>query len=94
VRARASFRTGSPVVVAVRPEAMMLGEGQSGEFNNLRAVLSDVVYLGSKTQFLLQGGAAGDIIVEMTRAPQGAQAPGTEIAIRWRIDDTMVFPAP
>jgi putative spermidine/putrescine transport system ATP-binding protein len=94
VRARASFRTGSPVVVAVRPEAMMLGEGQSGEFNNLRAVLSDVVYLGSKTQFLLQGGPAGDIIVEMARAAQGAQAPGTEIAIRWRIDDTMVFPAP
>jgi putative spermidine/putrescine transport system ATP-binding protein len=94
VRARGSFRAGSPIVVAVRPEAMMLGEGQSSEFNNLRAALSDVVYLGSKTQFLLQGGQAGDIIVEMSRPPHGIQVPGTEIAIRWRVDDTMVFPAP
>ena len=58
-RARSRARIvpdGSPVVVAVRPEAVMLGEGQESEFNNMRAVLSDVVYLGSKTQFLLQGG--------------------------------------
>jgi putative spermidine/putrescine transport system ATP-binding protein len=95
VRARGSFRAGSPVVVAVRPEAVMLGAGPDGEFNNARAVLTDIVYLGSKTQFLLQGGAAGDTIqVEMSRPPNGAVAPGSAIAIRWRIDDTMVFPAP
>jgi putative spermidine/putrescine transport system ATP-binding protein len=94
VRARGSFRAGSPVVVAVRPEVVTLGEGQAGEFNNARAVLSDVVYLGSKTQLLLHDGQGGDIIVEMSRPPLGAAAPGTAIAIRWRIDDTMVFPAP
>ena len=97
VRAPGSFRAGSAVVVAVRPEAVLLGEGpgeSAPEFNNLRAVLSDVVYLGSKTQFLLRGGAADVIQAEMSRPPQGVQLPGTEIAIRWRIDDTMVFPAP
>ena len=95
VRAPGSFRTGSAVVVAVRPEAVLLGEGPESEFNNLRPVLTDVVYLGSKTEFLLQGGAPGDIIqVEMSRPPQGALAPGTPVAIRWRVDDTMVFPAP
>ena len=56
VRCARLVPAGSPVVIAVRPEAVMLGEGQGSEFNNLRAVLSDVVYLGSKTQFLLQGG--------------------------------------
>ena len=62
-------------MVAVRPEAMTLGEGPESEFNNLRAVLSDVVYLGSKTQFLLQGGSAGDSIqVEMSRPPHGGCA--------------------
>jgi putative spermidine/putrescine transport system ATP-binding protein len=94
VRGRGSFRTGSPVVVAVRPEVVMLGEGQAGEFNNARAALADVVYLGSKTQLLLQDGQGGDIIVEMSRLPQGLATPGAEIAIRWRIEDTMVFPAP
>jgi putative spermidine/putrescine transport system ATP-binding protein len=95
VLAPGSFRSGSPVVVAVRPEAVMLGEGQESEFNNMRAVLSDVIYLGSKTQFLLQGGRPDDIIqIEMSRPPQGTQVPGAAIAIRWRIDDTMVFPAP
>jgi putative spermidine/putrescine transport system ATP-binding protein len=94
VLVRGSFRAGSPVVVAVRPEVVTLGEGQAGEFNNARAVLSDLVYLGSKTQFLLHDGQGGDIIVEMSRPPQGVTIPGTEIAIRWRIDDTMVFPAP
>ena len=71
-----------------------MANGES-EFNNLRPVLTDVVYLGSKTEFLLQGGAPGDIIqVEMSRPPQGALAPGTPVAIRWRVDDTMVLPAP
>jgi putative spermidine/putrescine transport system ATP-binding protein len=95
VRAPGTFRAGSEVIVAVRPEAVLLGAGPESEFNNLHPVISDVVYLGSKTQLLLQGGAAGDIIqVELAHAPQGAQAPGAEIAIRWRIDDTMVFAAP
>jgi len=95
VRAPGTFRAGNAVIVAVRPEAVLLGEGPESEFNNLRPVISDVVYLGSKTQLLLHGGAAGDIIqVEMARAPQSAQTPGAEIAIRWRIDDTMVFAAP
>jgi putative spermidine/putrescine transport system ATP-binding protein len=95
VRVPGAFLAGSAVVVAVRPEAISLGEGPSPEYNNLRAVLTDVVYLGSKTQFLLRGAAPGDSLqVEMARPPQGAYPPGTEVAIRWRFEDTMVFPAP
>ena len=95
LRAPGSFRAGSAVVLAIRPEAMMLGEGPGSEFNNIRAILSDVVYLGSKTQFLLQGGGPDDMIqIEMARPPHGALAPGADIAIRWRVDDTMAFPAP
>ena len=95
VRSAGSFLPDSEVVIAVRPEAVALGEGPESEFNNHRAVLSDVVYLGSKTQLLLQGGRPGDHIqVEMSRPPQGALTPGSEVAIRWRIEDTMVFPAP
>ena len=95
VRAAGTFLPGSKIVVAVRPEAIALGEGPESEFNNLRATLSDVVYLGSKTQLLLRGGEPGDSLqVEMSRLPQAVQAPGDKVAIRWRIEDTMVFPAP
>jgi putative spermidine/putrescine transport system ATP-binding protein len=95
VRAPGSFLNGSKTIVAVRPEAVMLGQGPESEFNNLRAILTDVVYLGSKTQFLLSGGEPDDSLqVEMSRPPQGLQMPGSEVAIRWRVEDTMVFPAP
>jgi len=78
----------------VRPEAILLGEGPEAEFNNLRANLSDVVFFGSKTTLIFAGAGPGDrILVEIARLPQSLR-PGQEVAIRWRIDDTMVFPAP
>jgi putative spermidine/putrescine transport system ATP-binding protein len=89
-----SFAAGAAVVVGVRPEAILLGEGPEAEFNNLRARLSDVVFFGSKTTLIFAGAGPGDrILVEIARLPQSLRA-GQEVAIRWRIDDTMVFPAP
>ena len=41
-----------------------------------------------------QAAAPGDrILVELARLPQ-TLAPGADVALRWRIEDTMVFPAP
>jgi putative spermidine/putrescine transport system ATP-binding protein len=95
VRSPGAFLSGSKVVVAVRPEMITLGEGPPSEYNSLRAVLADVVYLGSKTQLLLRGAAPADtLLVEISRPLQGAYVPGAEVAIRWRIEDTMIFPAP
>jgi putative spermidine/putrescine transport system ATP-binding protein len=95
VRAPGSFRAGSSVVVAVRPEAMALGEGPESEYNKVRAVLSDVVYLGSRTQLLFEGRTPGNRVqVEVPRLPPGSGNPGSEVTLRWRIDDTLVFPAP
>jgi putative spermidine/putrescine transport system ATP-binding protein len=89
-----SFAAGAAVVVGVRPEAILLGEGPEAEFNNLRAKLADIVFFGSKTTLIFGGAGPGDrILVEVARLPQGI-GPGEEVAIRWRIDDTMVFPAP
>jgi putative spermidine/putrescine transport system ATP-binding protein len=95
VRAPGSFHPGSSVVIAVRPEAMALGEGPESEYNNVRAVLSDVVYLGSRTQLLFEGDTPGNSIqVEVPRLPAGSGHPGSEVTVRWRIDDTLVFAAP
>ena len=95
VRAPGAFRPGTSVVIAVRPEAMALGEGPESDYNNVRAVLSDVVYLGSRTQLLFQGDTPGNSIqVEVPRLPAGSGHPGAEVTVRWRIDDTLVFPIP
>jgi putative spermidine/putrescine transport system ATP-binding protein len=94
VRAPGRFIAGSPVAVAVRPEAIALGEGPAGDHNIVRATLSDVVYLGAKTQLLLRGGAPGDLVqAEIARLPPGGLQVGQELTLRWRVQDTMVFPA-
>jgi putative spermidine/putrescine transport system ATP-binding protein len=94
LQAPGSFAAGAAVVVGVRPEAILLGEGPEAEFNNLRAKLYDIVFFGSKTTLMFSGAGPGDqILVEVARLPQSL-GPGQEVAIRWRIDDTMVFAAP
>ena len=94
ISAAGSFAPGTRVVVGVRPEAILLGEGPDTEFNNIRAKLFDIVYFGPKTNLLFDAAASDDrVLVEVARLPQ-ALAPGADVAVRWRIDDTMVFPAP
>jgi putative spermidine/putrescine transport system ATP-binding protein len=92
IAARAAGTLGASVFVGVRPEAILLGEGPEAEFNNLRAKAADIVFLGSKTTLLLAGPAPEDrLMVELARLPQPLE-PGGDVAIRWRIEDTLVFP--
>ena len=94
VSASGSFAPDTRVVVGVRPEAILLGEGPGAEFNNIRAKLFDIVYFGPKTTLLFEAAAPADrLLVELARLPQSL-APGADVALRWRIEDTMVFPAP
>jgi putative spermidine/putrescine transport system ATP-binding protein len=94
LRAPANFRLGSPVVLAVRPEAITLGEGGDGEHNLVRATLAEVIYLGARTQLHLRGARPGDTIqLEVARMPPGELSPGDELAICWKVADTIVFPA-
>jgi len=94
ISAAASFAPNTNVVVGVRPEAILPGEGAGAEFNNIRAKLFDIVYFGPKTNLLFEATAPADrIIVELARRPQ-ALAAGDDVALRWRTEDTMVFPVP
>jgi putative spermidine/putrescine transport system ATP-binding protein len=93
ISARVGATAAASVFVGVRPEAILLGEGPEAEFNNLRAKVFDTVFLGSKTTLLLTGSAPEDrLMVELARLPQGLE-PGADVAIRWRVEDTLVFPA-
>lgn len=94
VTAAGSFAPNASVVVGVRPEAILPGEGPGTEFNNIRAKLFDIVYFGPKTNLLFEPAASSDrLLVELARRPH-ALAAGADVALRWSIEDTMVFPAP
>ena len=94
ISAAGNFVPNTSVVIGVRPEAILLGEGPDTEFSNIRAKLFDIVYFGPKTNLLFAAAAPADrVLVELARVPQ-TLAPGADVALRWRIEDTMVFPAP
>jgi putative spermidine/putrescine transport system ATP-binding protein len=93
ITAPGNFMSGSPVAVGVRPEAMLLGAGPETGYNNIRATVSDVVYLGARTTVFLDAkGGHNRLTVELARLPPGVER-GSDIAVRWRIEDTMIYPA-
>jgi putative spermidine/putrescine transport system ATP-binding protein len=93
IQAPGNFLVGSPVVIGVRPEAMLLGAGPEGGYNNVRATVLDIVFLGAKTTLLFAAAQPEDrLMVELARLPPGVE-PGVDAAIRWRIEDTMVYSA-
>lgn len=94
IRAPGHFLSGSKVVVGVRPEAIAAGEGPAGEYNTVRGTVAEVIYFGSRT--LLHFCTAQDddrLHVELNRLPDTV-SPGVEMTVRWRVDDSRVFPAP
>ncbi|MBK1660438.1 ABC transporter ATP-binding protein [Paracraurococcus ruber] len=92
VRAPGQFAPGSRVVVAVRPEAVVLGEAAE---NRIAARVREVSFLGSRTQLHLDLPEEGEDrgVVELPRLPEGI-GPGSAVTLAFREADTMVFPAP
>ncbi|MFM7422890.1 MAG: ABC transporter ATP-binding protein [Alphaproteobacteria bacterium] len=94
LRAPASFMVGSSVAVAVRPEAMLLAPQADAALNTLQGRISDISFLGSRTQIHLDAPAEGEdrVILELPRLPAGI-ATGQEVSFGFRVADTMAFPA-
>jgi putative spermidine/putrescine transport system ATP-binding protein len=94
LRAPASFMPGSSVAVAVRPEAMLLAPEADAALNTLQGRISDISFLGSRTQIHLDAPAEGEdrVILELSRLPTGL-ATGQEVSFGFRVTDTMAFPA-
>jgi putative spermidine/putrescine transport system ATP-binding protein len=88
------LRAGDAVVVGVRPESMTLGERPGAELNHVRAALADIVFFGAKTALHFKAPGVDDRIQsEVARLPPGL-SPGSEVDLRWPINETMVYPAP
>jgi putative spermidine/putrescine transport system ATP-binding protein len=94
LRAPASFMVGSSVAVAVRPEAMLLAPQADAALKTLQGRISDISFLGSRTQIHLDAPSEGEdrVILELPRLPAGI-ATGQEVSFGFHVADTMVFPA-
>ncbi len=92
VRAPGRFVAGSPVLVAVRPELMAFGENPTE--NTIRARLTDVVFQGSRVQAHFDAPADMPIQIESVAGIPAAIAPGAELALSWRVADTLLYPMP
>jgi putative spermidine/putrescine transport system ATP-binding protein len=93
VRARGRFRTGSPVLVAVRPEKLALGDATDADDNGLTLRLADAVYMGSKVMLHLAAPDGEQAIAELNPASVAGFAVGDTVPMRWRVGDTLLYPA-
>ena len=94
IRAPGNFLVGSKVVVGVRPEAIAAGEGPASDYNVVRGTVAEVIYFGSRTLLHFRTSRETDRLhVELNRLPDQVE-PGTEMTVRWRIEDSRLFPAP
>ncbi len=91
ISGRGSFVPGSDVLVAVRPERILVG--QPGD-NSVRADLRDAVFQGSKVQLHFAGAQGDHLLVETADLAGGLPAPGTAMQLGWSRADTLIYPAP
>jgi putative spermidine/putrescine transport system ATP-binding protein len=90
IRAPGHFTAGSAVLVGVRPELMAIGD--KPEENTIRAKLTDIVFQGSRVQAHFATHDSEPIQVESVGALPAGIAPGAELAVSWRVADTLLYP--
>ncbi len=85
LRVPKTFATGTPVLVATRPEHVRLGAGD----NTLSARVASVTFHGPRS---LVGLAAGDLIfsAELSGRETPPQ-PGETVSVGWALQDTLAF---
>jgi putative spermidine/putrescine transport system ATP-binding protein len=93
LRANASFRPGSSVLLGVRPERIRLGAG-GVEDNTLKVEVTDVVPLGARTHLYAQAAEGDRLLCELPgTADVTGTRPGDMVMLHWPMCDTLVYPA-
>jgi spermidine/putrescine transport system ATP-binding protein len=89
---------GQTVSVAVRPERMRLESvpvGPERGWNSLPGVIRELVYTGSDTQYFIEVGASGAVMVRVPNdAPVEGRRPaerGDRVWVRWEVGSTAIL---
>jgi putative spermidine/putrescine transport system ATP-binding protein len=86
-----SFQTGSPVVVAVRPE--QLRPSATPDANAVSGQVRSVVFQGSRTLVEVDAGAGESLLAELSGRDAAMPRVDEEIRLAWPISETFAFPA-
>jgi putative spermidine/putrescine transport system ATP-binding protein len=89
--AQGSFLAGSPVVVAVRPEHVRLGQADAA--NATQGVVRSTTFHGSRLRIDIDAGGA-HLVSEVAQLNGAAPRLGETIALNWPIAETFAFPKP
>ncbi|MBI2204288.1 MAG: ABC transporter ATP-binding protein [Candidatus Rokubacteria bacterium] len=93
LRARGRPPVGSRVLVAVRPERLMLGRGD-GEWRNAATLtVRDPVFLGSKLILHFDAADGDRAVAELASGTGDKLAAGDLVQVHWSVGDTLIFPA-
>jgi putative spermidine/putrescine transport system ATP-binding protein len=88
VPAPGSFAPGTRVLVAVRPERVRVNEASELP---LKAIVRDFAFLGSKTHVMFESAADDVLMAELPGAPPEELRSGSEVAVSWPAEATLLF---
>jgi len=89
-----TYVNGARVLVAVRPEYVELAPADAPEANHVSVVLTDVVFLGSRTLLHFAAQSGDRLVAEVGQPPEAGLVPGETLRLRWPVARTLVYPLP
>jgi len=81
----------APVVVSVRPERVVIGEG--GGPNRFPAQLIEVIYLGDHCKLRLRVAGSEDFVAKVAAASAAGWASGAALTVSWPAQASIALPA-
>ena len=91
-------RISGPVELMVRPHRMSIEPRISAapppphDMNQVAGSVARTVYAGETVQYEVDVGGAPLVVEQGTTSLGGLIEPGSEVVLRWRVADTMIFP--
>jgi putative spermidine/putrescine transport system ATP-binding protein len=93
VAADTPLAEGTSVLVAVRPENIVVGSASEDGANRLQATVRETVYFGARTHVLFEASGEDRIVAEIS-ALAGQVEGGSTSLISWPVPATLVYPLP
>ena len=93
---RAGAQVGQPLDITVRPEKISLGQHRPGSgVCAIRGTVTEVVYLGTSTQYAVRTAEGGELIVFLQNASDSADVAerGQQVWLSWRPEHSLALSA-